>query len=74
MKSIDNLQRRPSESNAAREKFSSQNAGDGKILKIIPKVPNYNSSECLIQNFKTIRRINQCLNAERLNASHLKFL
>ena len=35
MESIDNLQRRPSESNAAREKFSSQNAGDGKILKII---------------------------------------
>ena len=35
MESIDNLQRRPSESNAARyseEKFSSQNAGDGKIL------------------------------------------
>ena len=38
MESIDNLQRRPSESNAAREKFSSQNAGDGKILKIIPKI------------------------------------
>ena len=40
MVSIDNLQRRPSESNAAREKFSPQNAGDGKILKIIPKIPN----------------------------------
>ena len=46
MESIDNLQRRPSESNAAGEKFSSQNAGDGKIFQIIPKVPNYNSSEC----------------------------
>ena len=46
MEFIDNLQRRPSESSAAREKISSQNAGDGKILEIIPKIPNYNSSKC----------------------------
>ena len=40
MESIGNLQRRPSESNAA------QNAVDGKILEIIPKIPNYNSNKC----------------------------
>ena len=34
------------QSNAALEKISSQNAGDGKILQIIPKIPNYNSSKC----------------------------